>query len=171
MGYILLRCRFLGLVGFVLALLRCLLAGLMTVCCLCCPHSPAFLLWLTYFLLPPEVSGIFGNLSLRVLTLFSHQQMQSVYVMVRLAYRLVMDYNPWTPSIGIFCCCRSLPYHSCGILSFYGHLLDNYCLCILWLLGCGSRSCGIFFFDCCICFPYRLLVIMSSCYCTSLHHL
>jgi hypothetical protein len=44
----------------------------------------------------------------------------------------------WTPSIGIFCCCRSLPYHSYGILSSYGHLLDNYCLCILWLISCGS---------------------------------
>jgi hypothetical protein len=60
MGYILLHCRFLDLVGSGLALLRCLLAGLMKVCYLCCPHSPAFSLWLAYFLLPPEVSKRFA---------------------------------------------------------------------------------------------------------------
>jgi hypothetical protein len=74
MGYTLLHRCFLDLVGFGLALLCCLLAGLMTVCCLCCPHSPAFLLQLAYFLLPPKVSGMFCSLSLRVWTLFFHQQ-------------------------------------------------------------------------------------------------
>jgi hypothetical protein len=29
-----------------------------------------------------------------------------------------------------FCCSRSLLFHSCSILSFCGHLLDNCCLCI-----------------------------------------
>jgi hypothetical protein len=114
------------------------------------------LLQLAYFLLPPEVSGTFCSLSLRVWTPFSHQRMRSVYGMVRLAYRLVMDCIPWAPWTRIFCCCWSLPYHNCGILNSCGHLLNNYCLYILRLLDCGSHSChsfGIFSFDCCIYFP------------------
>jgi hypothetical protein len=99
------------------------------------------LLRLAYCLLPPEVSGMFCSLSLRIWRLFSHQQMRSVYGMVRLAYRLVMDCIPWAPWIGIFCYCWSLPYRNCGILSSCGHLFDNYCLCIMRLLDCGSRSC------------------------------
>jgi hypothetical protein len=85
-----------------------------------------------------------------------------------------MDCIPWAPWTRIFCCCWSLPYCNSGILSSYGHLLDNYYLYILRLLDCGSRSChscGIFSFDCCIYFPYRLLVIASSCYYTRLRHL
>jgi hypothetical protein len=174
MGYTRLHCHFLDLVDFGLALLRCLLAGLMEVCCLCCPHNLAFLLWLAYFMLPPEVSKTFYSLSLRVWTLFSHQQMRSVYGMVHLAYRLVMDCIPWIPWTGTFWYCWSLLCRSCGILSSCGHLLDNYCLCMPRLLGYGSRSChscGIFSIDCCIYFPYRLLVIMSSCYYTCLRRL
>jgi hypothetical protein len=62
MGYTLRHCRFLDLVGFGLALLRCLLVGLTMVHCLCCPCSPVFLLRLAYFLPLPEVSGMFCSL-------------------------------------------------------------------------------------------------------------
>jgi hypothetical protein len=132
------------------------------------------LLRLAYFLLPPEVFGMFCSLSLRVWTLFSHQRTRSVYGTIRLAYRMVIDCIPWDLWTRIFCCCWSLLYRNYGILSSCSHLLDNYFLYIPRLLDCGSRSChscGIFAFDCCIYFPYRLLVIASFCYYTRLRHL
>jgi hypothetical protein len=61
--------------------------------------------------------------------------------MVRLTYPLVMGYTLWVLLSEIFCCSRSLLFHSYGISSFCGRFLDNYCLCTLRLLGCGSHSC------------------------------
>jgi hypothetical protein len=132
------------------------------------------LLRLAYFLPLPEVSGMFCSLSLHAWTLFFHRRTQSVYGMVCLAYRLVMDCIPWVLWTGTFNCCWSLLCHSCGILSSCVRLLDNYCLCILWLLDYESRSChscGIFSFDYHICSPCHHLVITSSCYYTRLHRM
>jgi hypothetical protein len=75
------------------------------------------------------------------------------------------------PLTETFCYFCSLLFRSCGILSFYGHLLDNYCLYIPWLLGCESHSCcncEISSFGRRICFPCRLLVIVFVCCCTHL---
>jgi hypothetical protein len=70
MGCILHHYRFLDFAGFVLVLPHWLLADLLEVHCLCFHPSLAFLLWLAYFLLLLEVSGMSGNPSLHVGTLF-----------------------------------------------------------------------------------------------------
>jgi hypothetical protein len=142
--------------------------------CSCSLRIPVSLLWLVCLLLPPRVSRMFCSLSLRVWTLFFHRRRRSVYGMVHLAYHLVMGCILEVPLTETFCCSHRLLFHSCGILSFCSHLLDNYCLCIPWLLDCGSRSCrncGISSFGHRICFLCRLLVIVFICCCMHLRHL
>jgi hypothetical protein len=144
------------------------------VCCSCSLRIPVSLLRLVCLLLPPRVSRMFCSLSLRVWTLFFHRRTRSVYGTVRLAYHLVMGCILEVPLTVTFCYSHSLLFRSCGIPSFYGHLLDNYCLCIPRLLGCGShscRNCGISSFGHRIRFLCRLLVIMFVYCCTHLHHL
>jgi hypothetical protein len=162
---------------------RCFISVMSTTCILHMqwyagsPHSLRILvslLRLVCLLLPPGVSRMLCNHLLRVWILFFHRRTRSVYGMVRLAYHMVKGCILKVLLAGTFCCSRSLLFHSCGIPGFCDHFLDNYCLCIPRLLGCGSRgcrNCEIFSFGHRICFLYRLLVIMFICCCTCLRHL
>jgi hypothetical protein len=173
MEHILRRRRVPSSAGLDLEGFRCFLVDLQA-CCLCLLRILVILLPLACLVLLPGVSRTSCNLSLHAWILVSHRQTRSVCDMVRLAYLLVMSCILWVLLPEISCCFCSILFRSYGALSLYDHSLGSYCLCTLWLLGCGSHSCHNFeisSFGLHICFLYHLLVIMSVCCCTHLLHL